>query len=74
MALFDLAEKEDILGEQSSAEMILTYHESLLDAETGDSPIINTTSYQNLSNPQTICVRLEDTVNGCVNIKHLILL
>ena len=44
--------------------MILTYHESLLDAETGDSPIINTTSYQNLSNPQTIYVRLEDTVNG----------
>ena len=69
IALFDLTEREeDILGEQSSSEMILTYHESLLDAETGDSPIINTTSYQNLSNPQTIYVRLEDTVNGCVNI------
>ena len=68
IALFDLTQREeDILGEQSSSEVILTYHESLLDAETGDSPIVNTTSYQNLSNPQTIYVRLEDTVNGCVN-------
>jgi gliding motility-associated-like protein len=68
IALFDLTQREeDILGEQSSSEVILTYHESLLDAETGDNPIINTTSYQNLSNPQTIYVRLEDTVNGCIN-------
>ena len=68
IALFDLTQREeDILGEQSSSDVILTYHESLLDAETGDSPIVNTTSYQNLSNPQTIYVRLEDTVNGCVN-------
>jgi gliding motility-associated-like protein len=69
IALFDLTQREeDILGEQSSSEVILTYHESLLDAETGDSPIVNTTNYQNLTNPQTIYVRLEDTVNGCVNI------
>ena len=34
----------------------------------GENPIVNTTSYQNLTNPQTIFVRLEDLNNGCVSI------
>ena len=39
-----------------------------MDAETGDNPIVNTTSYQNLSNPQTIYVRLEGFDNSCVSV------
>ena len=46
----------------------MTYHEALIDAETGENPIVNTTSYQNLSNPQVIYVRLEDINNGCVSV------
>jgi len=69
ITVFDLTQQdEDILGEQSATDFNLTYHETLIDAETGASPIINTTSYQNLSNPQTIYVRLEDVNNGCVNV------
>ena len=69
ITVFDLTQQdEDILGEQSTTDFNLTYHETLIDAETGENPIINTDSYQNLSNPQTIYVRLEDINNGCVNV------
>ena len=69
IAVFDLTQRdEDIFGEQSTTDFGLTYHETLIDAETGENPIVNTTSYQNLTNPQTIFVRLEDLNNGCVSI------
>ena len=67
--VFDLTQRdEDIFGEQSTTDFGLTYHETLIDAELGENPIVNTTSYQNLTNPQTIYVRLEDFNNGCVSI------
>ena len=67
--MFDLTQRDDdILGDQTTVDFELTYHETLEDAETGDNPIINTSSYVNLSNPQTIYVRLEDLNNGCVSI------
>ena len=69
ITVFDLTQRdEDIFGEQSNTDFGLTYHETLIDAETGENPIVNTTSYQNLTNPQTIFVRLEDLNNGCVSI------
>ena len=72
-AIFDLTQRdEDILGEQSSTDFALSYHETLIDAEIGQNPIVNTTSYQNLSNPQTIYVRLEDLNNNCVSIGCLL--
>ncbi|MFL2610328.1 MAG: choice-of-anchor L domain-containing protein, partial [Flavobacteriaceae bacterium] len=69
ITVFDLTQRdEDIFGEQSTTDFGLTYHETLIDAETGENPIVNTTSYENLTNPQTIFVRLEDLNNGCVSI------
>ncbi|GIR21775.1 MAG: hypothetical protein CM15mP36_09820 [Flavobacteriales bacterium] len=69
ITVFDLSQRdEDIFGEQSTTDFGLTYHETLIDAETGENPIVNTTSYQNLTNPQTIFVRLEDLNNDCVSI------
>ena len=69
ITVFDLTQRdEDIFGEQSTTDFGLTYHETLIDAETGENPIVNTTSYQNLTNPQTIFVRLEDLNNGCVSV------
>ena len=66
--MVDLTQRDDdILGDQTTVDFELTYHETLEDAETGDNPIINTSSYVNLSNPQTIYVRLEDLNNGCVS-------
>ncbi len=69
ITVFDLTQRdEDIYGDQSTTDFALSYHESLLDAETGDNPIVNTTSYQNLSNPQIIYVRLEGFDNSCVSV------
>ncbi len=69
ITVFDLSQRDqDIFGEQSTTDFGLTYHETLIDAETGENPIVNTTSYQNLTNPQTIFVRLEDLNNDCVSI------
>ena len=69
ITVFDLTQRdEDIFGEQSTTDFGLTYHETLIDAETGENPIVNTTSYENLTNPQTIFVRLEDLNNECVSI------
>jgi gliding motility-associated-like protein len=69
ITVFDLTQRdEDIFGEQITTDFGLTYHETLIDAETGENPIVNTTSYENLTNPQTIFVRLEDLNNGCVSV------
>ena len=66
-AQFDLTTKDaEILGVQDPANFTLTYHVSQADADTGNNPIINVGSYTNLSNPQTIYVRLVSNGNGCI--------
>ncbi|KOS06607.1 hypothetical protein AM493_11610 [Flavobacterium akiainvivens] len=42
-----------------------TYHTSLNDVTTGEDPIENPSAYQNVTNPQTIYVRMTNTVTGC---------
>ena len=65
---FDLTVKDaEILGAQPPTDFILTYHVTQTDADTGNNAIVNTGSYTNLSNPQTIYVRLEHVVSGCIN-------
>jgi gliding motility-associated-like protein len=64
---FDLTQNNAlILGEQVATDFNLTYHISQEDADTGDNPIVNPQTYNNLSNPQTIYVRLETIENLCV--------
>ncbi len=66
-AQFDLTTKDaEVLGGQDASEFMLTYHVSQADAESGSNPIANVTNYTNINNPQTIYVRLESGVNGCV--------
>ncbi len=65
---FDLTLKDaEILGTQPPADFTLTYHVTQADADTGNNAIVGTTSYTNLSNPQTIYLRLEHVVSGCIN-------
>ena len=62
---FDLTTKQgEILGAQDPSQYTLTYHATLADAEAGTGAIANAGNYTNLSNPQTIYVRLEGA-NGC---------
>ena len=65
---FDLTQNTAlILGDQVALEFNLSYHISQEDADTGDNPIVNPETYSNLSNPQTIYVRLESIENLCVS-------
>ena len=64
IAQFDLTEMDAVvIGGQ--ADVVLTYHVTAADAQTGANPIGNVGNYTNTSNPQTIYIRLESTVNGC---------
>jgi gliding motility-associated-like protein len=63
---FDLTLQQGaILGTQDPLEHTLTYHEALADAQAGTPFIGSPTAYQNISNPQTIWVRLQNNATGC---------
>lgn len=61
---FDLTAHHDMLraGQQFAT---LTYHEDLNDVITGDNAIANPEEYANTSNPQTIYMRMTNTITGC---------
>jgi gliding motility-associated-like protein len=57
---FDLEiQTAGILGTQNPADFVVTYHASLADAQNGVNAL--TSPYNNISNPQTIYARIEDT-------------
>lgn len=59
---FDLtAQDADIIGNQT--DVVVTYHISQDDADNNLSPL--SSPYTNVINPQTIYVRVEDTLSGC---------
>jgi gliding motility-associated-like protein len=67
-AQFDLTTKNaEILGTQPPADFTLTYHLNQANADLGTNPIINVANYTNVTNPQTIYVRLVSAANGCVS-------
>jgi gliding motility-associated-like protein len=65
---FDLSIKTDeILGDIDPTTVIVTYHLSQAEADSGSNPIDIGALYTNASNPQTIYVRVESVDNGCFN-------
>ena len=58
---FDLTEYEDLM--LNDFDETVTYHESLAEAELGENPIPNETTYTNISTPQTIYVLVTNTGN-----------
>lgn len=64
---FDLTvHKATMIGNRSN--MKITYYDNEIDARNGDDFLLTPDVYPNTSNPQTIYIRLEDTVSGCVQI------
>jgi gliding motility-associated-like protein len=58
---FDLTENDqEALGISASINTSITYHESFADATTGENAIENPDDYENLSDPQTIWIRIEN--------------
>jgi len=69
MTQFDLTTKDaEILGTQNPADVILTYHVTAADAQTGNNAIINVGNYTNNANPQMIYVRLYNPTTGCQDV------
>ena len=66
LASFDLTQNNNlILGNQNPADYSISYYESANDATNEVNAITNPTAYANLSNPQTIYVRLTHLVGEC---------
>ncbi|WP_460218467.1 T9SS type B sorting domain-containing protein [Psychroserpens sp. MEBiC05023] len=62
IGLFNLeANSDTLIGSQTST--VVTYHSSPEDAATGGNAL--TSPYVNISNPQTIYARMENTVSRC---------
>jgi gliding motility-associated-like protein len=67
IAQFDLTTMNPIiLGVQSPVDFTLTYHLTQANADSGANPISNVTNYTNITNPQTLYIRLVSIANGCV--------
>ncbi len=65
VSIFDLTVTEpEILGGQNPIDHQITFHESQADANAGVNSIVNTSNYVNISNPQTIYIRLERLSDG----------
>jgi gliding motility-associated-like protein len=61
---FDLTTKdEEVLNGQDPTRYIVTYHETLADAEAEMNALVS--PYTNISNPQEIYVTITDNVTGC---------
>ncbi|PSG86054.1 T9SS type B sorting domain-containing protein, partial [Aurantibacter aestuarii] len=65
---FDMNVTPVVLGTQNPADFPISYYTTQNNAISGINPITNTASYPNVTNPQTIWVRL-DNANGCETIR-----
>lgn len=63
--LFDLSTKDnEVLASVPESDYVWTYHLNATDALDGSNPVVG--AMQNTSNPQTVFVRIEDVINGCL--------
>ncbi len=65
--MFDLT-LHKIMLIAGQANVDITYHTSVNDAETGNSPILNPTSFSNTVNPQVVYMRLINSQTGCYRV------
>jgi len=67
---FDLTTKDNEIN-GGDATLIVTYHLTMADADSGVSPLMS--PYTNITNPQTVYVRVEHPTSGCYGTTTLIL-
>jgi gliding motility-associated-like protein len=66
-SIFDLSQNTALaIGNQTN--IVATYYTNINNAITNTNPILNTTSFQNNSNPQTIYIRLTNSVTQCFDV------
>src|SRR5690554_206187 len=67
IAYFDFTEQTNYImaAQPDTTNLVVTYHQTQQDAENGTLAIATPDHYLNISNPQTIWVRLENTETEC---------
>jgi gliding motility-associated-like protein len=63
--LFDLTSAEADLFVTPNPDNVISYFESLENLQTDNSPILNPENYSNLTNPQTVYIKVYNTVANC---------
>ncbi|WP_115462497.1 T9SS type B sorting domain-containing protein [Winogradskyella aurantiaca] len=62
---WDLTESEIEILDVRQDNIAISYHESYEDAENDDDIIFDPENYSNTSNPQTVYIRINNTVSNC---------
>lgn len=68
-ATFDLTQTIDEIT-NSTANLNFGFYGSLNDAQFGANAYTNPSAYNNISNPETVYVRVEDAISGCYSITN----
>jgi len=68
-AIFDLTQS---INEMTNSTLNLTFefYGSLMDAQVGANAYADPSAYSNISNPETVYVRVEDDLTGCYSITN----
>jgi gliding motility-associated-like protein len=69
VAVFNLNQNTAPILLPFTTNRVVTYHLTQADANNNVNPILNSGSYTNISNPQTIFVRVTNPVTNCKQIK-----
>ncbi|TDY11577.1 T9SS type B sorting domain-containing protein [Meridianimaribacter flavus] len=62
---FDLTDAEVDIFDVRQDDIVIAYYETLNDLENETNPIADPENYNNISNPQTVYVRITNTVSNC---------
>ncbi len=63
--IFDITQAEFEILDVRQDNITVTYFETLTDLEANTNVITNPTSYSNISNPQTIFIKVNNTISNC---------
>ncbi|WP_336070211.1 T9SS type A sorting domain-containing protein [Mesoflavibacter sp. CH_XMU1404-2] len=72
IAVFNLAQNESVIT-NGEPGVVVTYHETIMDAQNDINQISDVYNYQNSINPQAIYVRVEKATTGCSVIVDFVL-
>ncbi|GGG57320.1 hypothetical protein GCM10010976_30190 [Bizionia arctica] len=64
-ASFDLTVTEPEVLDIRQDDILVTFHETIEDVEDNNVTILNPSAYTNTSNPQTVYIRVTNTVSNC---------
>lgn len=62
---FDLTIAELNILDVRQEDLVIAYYENFEDSETDSNPIPNPENYTNISNPQTVYIKVTNTISNC---------